>query len=214
VVFGAVSSGRPESLKGAESMVGLFINTLPVRLRVDPEVALLPWLRRLQEQQAEMREFEHTPLVEVHGWTQVPRGQALFETLLVFENVPSRVGGEEGNGLDLEVLEAGGTDQNSYPLTFTVYPRREVEIEIATERRWFDETTVLERLEELAGLLARMARIPAHPEESLGELLRFLEAGRRLVRARAAERRHADNLAKLRGLRPGVTKVASSGARS
>ncbi len=66
----------------------MFINTLPVRLRVEPDVALLPWLRQLQDQQAEMREFEYSSLVEVHGCTQVPRGRPLFETLLVFENFP------------------------------------------------------------------------------------------------------------------------------
>jgi non-ribosomal peptide synthase protein (TIGR01720 family) len=211
VVFGAVTSGRPESLEGVESMVGMFINTLPVRLRIEPETLLLPWLRQLQEQQAEMRDFEYSPLVEVHNWTQVPRGQALFETILVFENFPSAVGEQEASGLDLEILEAGGADQNNYPLTVTVYPRRgEIVLEIATDRRWFDDEAVGDRLEELAGLLARMA---ARPIDSLGELLQSMDADRRLVRARAAERRQADNLAKLRSLRPGVAKVESGGAR-
>ena len=209
VVFGSVISGRPDSLEGVESMVGLFINTLPVRVRVEPEAPLIPWLRSLQEQQAEMREFEYSPLVEVHGWTQVPRGKPLFETILVFENFPSAVGDREASRLDLEILEAGGTDQNSYPLTVTVYPRQEIEVEIATDSRWFDEAAVRDRLEELAGLLARMA---ARPSDSLGELLRALDGDRRLARARAAERRRADNLAKLKSLRPGGAKLDSGGA--
>ncbi|HSL81184.1 MAG TPA: condensation domain-containing protein, partial [Thermoanaerobaculia bacterium] len=77
VVFGTVTSGRPESLQGVESMVGVFINTLPVRLAVDPAAVLIEWLRDLQERQVEMREFEYTPLVEIQGWTKVPRGQPL-----------------------------------------------------------------------------------------------------------------------------------------
>jgi non-ribosomal peptide synthase protein (TIGR01720 family) len=210
VVFGTVTSGRPESLEGAESMVGLFINTLPVRLRIETGMPLVSWLRQLQEQQAEMREFEYSPLVEVHGWTQIPRGQPLFETLLVFENVPSVAGGQATAGLDLEILEAGGTDQNSYPLTLTVYPQREIVLEIATDRRWFDRTAVGERLEELAGLLARMA---ARPTESLGELLQSLDADRRLALVRAAERRHTDNLAKLRKQRSGTANIESGGVR-
>ncbi|HEV7508319.1 MAG TPA: SDR family NAD(P)-dependent oxidoreductase [Thermoanaerobaculia bacterium] len=211
VVFGAVTSGRPESLEGVETMVGLFINTLPLRLRAEPEVELLPWLRQLQDQQAEMREFEYSSLVEVHGCTQVPRGQPLFDTLLVFENFPSVAGGGKVAELDLEILEVGAIDQNSYPLTITVYPQQEIVLEIATGRRWFDEATVDERLRELAGLLARMA---ARPADSLGELLQSVDAERRLARTRVAERRHADNLAKLRSLRPDGAKVERGRARS
>jgi non-ribosomal peptide synthase protein (TIGR01720 family) len=210
VVFGSVTSGRPDSLEGIETMVGLFINTLPLRVRIEPAAPLLAWLRQLQDQQAEMREFEHTPLVEVQGWTQVPRGQALFNTILVFESFPSVAGGQAAAGLDLEILEAGGIDQNSYPLTVTVYPHREIVIELATERRWFDDAALEARLEELAGLLARMA---ARPADSLGELLQSLDAGRRQARLRAAERRQAGNLAKLRSLRPGAAKGERGGAR-
>ena len=75
VVFGLTVSGRPADLQGVESMVGMFINTLPVRVRVDPGEPLVPWLRRLQAQQAELRQFEYTPLVRLHGWTGLPPGR-------------------------------------------------------------------------------------------------------------------------------------------
>jgi hypothetical protein len=88
VVFGATVSGRPADLPGAELMLGLFINTLPVRVRVSPEASLLRFLKELQEQQVEMRQYEYSPLVQIHGWSEAPRGLPLFESILIFENYP------------------------------------------------------------------------------------------------------------------------------
>ena len=59
VLFGSVASGRPHDLAGAESIVGLFINTLPVRVRVEPGEEVLTWLKSLQAQQSQARQFEH-----------------------------------------------------------------------------------------------------------------------------------------------------------
>ncbi len=86
VLYGATVSGRPAELAGAEEMVGLFINTLPVRVAVPGEAEAGAWLGELQERLAELRGYEHTPLVEVQGWSGVARGEALFDTLFVFEN--------------------------------------------------------------------------------------------------------------------------------
>jgi hypothetical protein len=68
VVFGATVAGRPAELEGVERMVGVFINTLPVRARVAPRAPVGAWLRGLQEQGAETRQYEHSPLARVQGW--------------------------------------------------------------------------------------------------------------------------------------------------
>ncbi|HEV7784379.1 MAG TPA: condensation domain-containing protein, partial [Thermoanaerobaculia bacterium] len=62
VVFGTTVSGRPPSLPGVESMIGCFINTLPVRVAAAPEMELVPWLQGLQKAMVELRRYEHTPL--------------------------------------------------------------------------------------------------------------------------------------------------------
>ena len=80
VVFGATVSGRPAEITGVESMVGVFINTLPVRLQVDPEEQLSVWLRRVQQQQADARQYAYSPLAQVQGWSEIPRGTPLFAT--------------------------------------------------------------------------------------------------------------------------------------
>ena len=66
----------------------LFINTLPVRVRIDEEADLLTWLAGLQAEQVVLRDYEYSPLVEVQSWSEVGRGRPLFESLLVFENYP------------------------------------------------------------------------------------------------------------------------------
>src|SRR4029077_12061083 len=88
VVFGRAVAGRRAEIVGVESMVGLFINTLPVRVRVAEESRLDEWLRDLQDDQAEARQHEWTPLSQVQRWSGVPQGTALFESLFAFENYP------------------------------------------------------------------------------------------------------------------------------
>jgi len=85
VVFGSVVSGRPAELEGVEEMVGMLINTIPVRLQVEPGARVVPWLRALQAWQTGARAHEHAPLPEVQRWSGLPADRPLFETLFVFE---------------------------------------------------------------------------------------------------------------------------------
>jgi hypothetical protein len=55
-------------------------------VRVPPGAQTVPWLKKLREQQIAVRDYEHTPLVNIQGWSQVPRGQSLFESIVVFES--------------------------------------------------------------------------------------------------------------------------------
>ncbi|MEO7329041.1 MAG: condensation domain-containing protein, partial [Minicystis sp.] len=81
VLFGATVSGRSAPVPGIDRMVGLFINTLPVRASVSPALTAPVFLKALQAQQAELREYEYVPLVEIQGYSEVPRGTTLFESL-------------------------------------------------------------------------------------------------------------------------------------
>jgi len=73
ILFGSTVSGRPTTLEGAESMVGLFINTLPTRVRITPQTSVIDWLKRLQQEQVAVRNFEFSSLVQIHGWSAAPR---------------------------------------------------------------------------------------------------------------------------------------------
>ena len=88
VVFGATVSGRPADLPDVERIVGLFINTLPVRVRVDDRRAMVPWLQELQERQVAREGYAYTPLVDIQKWSGLPAGTGLFTSLLAVENYP------------------------------------------------------------------------------------------------------------------------------
>ena len=91
VVFGYTVSGRAGSLSGIGEVVGSFINTLPVRIKLDPDMPVLDWLKAHHQQQVEQQDFAYSPLVDIQGCSDVARGAVLFESLMVYENYP--VGG-------------------------------------------------------------------------------------------------------------------------
>ncbi|GJG89259.1 hypothetical protein tb265_44400 [Gemmatimonadetes bacterium T265] len=124
VLFGATVTTRPAALEGVERMVGLFLNTVPVRVRVAPDANVAEWLQALQRDQAEARAHEATPLADVQRWSEVPAGTALFDSLLVFENYPGgrpfapRPGDPSAVSFDaLDIVE-----HTHYPLTLAVVP--------------------------------------------------------------------------------------------
>lgn len=166
VLFGVTVSGRPPELEGAERMVGLFINTLPLRVEIDRRRPLVEWLQDLQDRNAELRQHEHTPLSDIHGWSEVPRDRPLFESLLVFENYP--VGQTpEADACGLAVRDATFSERADYPLTLTVCPGTALEFRLEYDRSRFCRTAV----ERLLGYVQTLARTFADkPDIRLGNL--------------------------------------------
>ncbi len=133
VVFGATVSGRSPELHGMEEMVGLFINTLPVRLRVEGEARADEWLGRLRAQQVKAQRYEHSPLQDVQGWSAVPAGVPLFESILVFENHPTWEGGGGESGFSVEEWKVYGGSH--YPLALAVLPGERLELRLEYDAR-------------------------------------------------------------------------------
>ena len=97
-------------------MVGLFINTLPMRVRVSYQAELADWLQALQSQQVEMSQYEYSPLIQVQGWSEVPRGLPLFTSIFAFENYPidnSLL--KPSSNIKIEYVQS--VEQTNYPLT-------------------------------------------------------------------------------------------------
>lgn len=166
VVFGATVAGRPPSLPGVETMIGLFINTLPVRVRVDEEAELLDWLRILQAEQVELREYEYSPLVEVQSWSEVERGHLLFESLLVFENYPLDKDTLKEN-LSLDLDDVRSFDRTNYPLTVVAIPAEELSLQALYDRGRFTDDSIERLLGHLQTLLESIA---ARPSQRVGQL--------------------------------------------
>ncbi|MDB6122751.1 MAG: Non-ribosomal peptide synthetase component [Pedosphaera sp.] len=179
VVFGATRAGRKSTIEGADSMIGLFINTLPVRVRLEPETSLLPWLQELRAQQLKIRDHEHTPLVQVQQWSQVPNGTPLFESLVVFER----------GTLDSVLRAQGGAwlnrhfrvvDQTNYPLTLFAYEAEELTFKISYDRRRLGADAVARLATHLETLLGGMVTNP-HQKLSTIPLLPAAERQQLLV---------------------------------
>ncbi|MCY1065249.1 non-ribosomal peptide synthase/polyketide synthase [Nannocystis sp. RBIL2] len=171
VVFGMTTSGRGAPLRGIERMVGLFINTLPLRARWSGSEGVVEWLQRLQAEQVELRAHEATPLYEVQRASAVGGGRALFDTLLVFENYPVDDAAQQAEVLPIEDFQA--FEQTSYPLAITVAAGTTLDL------RWMWEPSALrsEDIEQLWGHLRTvLLDMVAHPDRHLSELGLLTEA--------------------------------------
>ncbi|MEM1311442.1 MAG: condensation domain-containing protein, partial [Cyanobacteria bacterium P01_H01_bin.153] len=123
VVFGATVSGRPPTLPGAESIVGLFINTVPVRVALSPEMPLLSWLQNIQAGQRDRETYAYSTLTDIQSWSAVPNGVPLFESLLVFENYPVSLNAAlTDSSSGLTIREGQGFEQTNYPLALVAIP--------------------------------------------------------------------------------------------
>ena len=170
VCFGTVVSGRPADLDGVEEIVGLFMNTLPVRLGVADDEKLIPWLKKLLTQQIEMRSYEYSPLVKVQGWSEVKRGQPLFESIVVFENFAAEKSSGEKSGGDDEkaasALPMVSKERTNYPLGIISAPGQRMFLRAVYDRTRFHPDAIGRILDHLRALLESIA---ANPEKTLGE---------------------------------------------
>ncbi|MBF2003026.1 MAG: non-ribosomal peptide synthase, partial [Synechococcales cyanobacterium M58_A2018_015] len=156
VVFGITSSGRPAELLGSETMIGLFINTLPLRVKVPPQEDLITWLQQLQFQQMELRQYEYSSLIEIQGWSEVPRNSQLFESLFIFENYPISPQFKQSLA-DLQVQSIQTTEQTNYPLTVYAVADATITLRILYDCDRFSSDAISRMLGHLQTVLAGMA---------------------------------------------------------
>ncbi len=166
VLFGVTLAGRPAELVDVENMVGLFINTVPVPVSTAPAQDLLPWLAELQAWNAELRQYDDSRLFDLHRASRVPPGQALFQSVILFQNYPLRDSRElAGSGVFAHGFESFGT--TSYPLTLTFKPQKRLHVGLAYDARRFDATTA-RRMLALCGHFLR--HLGSDSPSRLGEL--------------------------------------------
>ncbi|QFS52511.1 condensation domain-containing protein [Nostoc sphaeroides] len=170
IVFGITISHRPVLLDGVEDMVGIFINTLPVRVNVDSNAQLLDWLRNLQAIQVEARQYEYHPLSSIQSLSEIAGGSRLFETLLIFENFPKDSWQLE---VDLNVRYERYVGWTNYPLAIEALPGDQLYFQVKYDYEYFDDNTIIKLLENFRQLLDAIVSLP---ERRIKDLLLMWQA--------------------------------------
>ena len=157
VVFGTAVSGRPPSLASVESIVGVFINMLPLRASLSGDERLSEWLQQLQQRQMEMQQYEFTPLVHIQNWSDVQRGLPLFESVLIFENYPMDdvIGSREGT---LTISNLRSVDRNNYPLNWLIMPGPELLLRAIYNCAQFDQIFIAKLVEQFETVLSLLVK--------------------------------------------------------
>lgn len=158
VVFGVTVAGRPPDLPGVERMVGMFINTVPYRVRFEAGGGK-SWLRRLQDERIRQTTYELTPLVDIRRCAVLAPGASLFHTLLVVDNYPGLDERRVGGG-GVTVLSTREFETSNYPLNVVVLPGRALRFRFIYDPRWVSTTTVRRLAGTLQAAVIALARAP------------------------------------------------------
>ncbi len=154
VVFGTTVSGRPAELPGVESMIGMFINTVPTRVRVAGGGGA-SWLRAVQEHQSDTRRFDHLALPRIQALSEVPAGEALFDSMVVFENYPVDESATARTGVQVEEVRA--EDAPTFPLCLRAHLGDRLGLDLAYDDGLFDAATADRLADRLTVVLRALA---------------------------------------------------------
>ncbi|MEV4921455.1 amino acid adenylation domain-containing protein [Streptomyces roseoverticillatus] len=160
VVFGATVSGRTPEISGVEAMVGLFINTLPVRVRWDEAEPWADMLARLQDEQSKLLEHQHLGLAEIQHMTGM---RELFDTTTVFENYPLDTDAVQASLADVRVTGLTAHDATHYPLTLIAFPGKSLRFALGYRPDLFTPDEAAAIAARLNRLLEAVAGDPGRP---------------------------------------------------
>ena len=166
VVFGIVCSNRRGTVEAADEIVGLCINTLPMRIHVNSEMKVVSWLKVMRAQWRTMREHVHTPLVKIQGWSEVSAGQPLFSSVMSFQDYQSDVNlqtqGSVWSNRRVRMIE-----QPNYPVSLLADDGTELQLTILFDRSRIDDDATQRMLGHLGALLEGIA---VNPQQEVGKL--------------------------------------------
>ena len=182
VAFGTAVSGRPAEVVGADSMVGLLINTVPVRAHITAATTTADLLDQLHSANNDTREHQHLALSEIH---RITGHDQLFDTVFVYENYPIDTAALSGiNGL--AITEFTGRESTHYPLTMAARPGNELGLRVEFDTDVFDAASIEALIERLQRVLVAMTADPTRRLSSVdvldeAEHARLDEIGNRAV---------------------------------
>ncbi|WP_285420565.1 non-ribosomal peptide synthetase [Pseudomonas sp. efr-133-TYG-5] len=155
VLFGVTVAGRPVDMPQMQRTVGLFINSIALRVQIpadDQRTSVRQWLSALLDSNMQLREYEYLPLVNIQEQSELPKGQPLFDSLFVFENAPVEVSVLD-RAQSLNATSDSGRTHTNFPLTAVCYPGDDLGLHLSYDQRYFDESTIERMLGEFKRLL-------------------------------------------------------------
>ena len=169
IVFGSVVSGQSADIDEIGAMVGLFMNTLPMRATIDPEADLLTWLREFQSRHAELREYEYTPLVDIQRVSEVAPGTPLFDCIVSFRSQPVNASLQRSLA-KLNIRSSAFSNPSHYPLTLEGRFERTLSFRISYNRSRFQPALIGEVRRQFAAYLSSLVG-QADSKPRVGEFL-------------------------------------------
>ncbi len=160
VVFGVTISGRQVPVTCIDRMLGLFINTLPLRVKIENS-DILSVLQIIQQQQQQNNQYAYAALADIQDWSAVPNGLSLFDTIVVFENYPvdEKLRDKQSAG-SLQITDLQAIEYTNYPITLVVIPGQEIHFKLTYDSNRFQNESIDKMLAHLSILLNGMVAKP------------------------------------------------------
>ena len=156
VVFGKVVSGRDANIKGIENAVGLFINTIPMRVVIEGDITVRQLLNQIQEQSVKSQNYDYCALSEIQECSGLE--QQLFDTLFVYENYYVADMTEQSGSVDGSISLENAREETNYPITVSVSYENTMHINIMYNTKEYSETEISRILEHLRQVILSFLR--------------------------------------------------------
>src|SRR3979411_12260 len=170
VVFGVHAAGRPAELPEVERTVGLFINTLPLRLEVPPGQTVADWLHAVQARQTELIEHQYSPLSDVQRCSELPPGTALFDSIAAFGHYPAEMGAAWRTPRTIRITDVRPVERTNYPLTLQVALGAALSLRLIYDADRFAADAIARMVGHFPRLLGGLIADPARPLSTLSPL--------------------------------------------
>ncbi|QUF04054.1 amino acid adenylation domain-containing protein [Actinosynnema pretiosum subsp. pretiosum] len=178
VVHGLTIAGRPPELEGSEHMVGIFINTIPLRIRLDPDQTVTGLLETIHRDLATTAAHGHVPLAQIKSWASGERlsGGRVFDNLVAFENYPED--NLPGDDLSIQIIDLHAQEKTEYPIGLIVLPLQKLAFHFNYDTTHFTRAQVDRFIEVFRLLTEQLCR---RPSARLSELELLPAADRELL---------------------------------
>ncbi|MBF0398966.1 MAG: amino acid adenylation domain-containing protein, partial [Desulfobacterales bacterium] len=177
ILFGVTVSGRDVPISGIDKMIGLFLNTLPLRVKINDKQSIIPWLISIQNKHQENNAHAYCALSDIQSLSQIPKGTPLFDSIVVFENYPIE-DKLKSTEISFSIEDVRSIDNTNYPLTLVVIPGKKLSFKLNYDRNLFEEGAILKLTRHFQAIIENIAenidqtvtQIPILKDDELNQL--------------------------------------------